>query len=451
MTQIKQLNRLGLFDAKAPRYTSYPTAPHFNTGVGPDDFANWIQAIPQGDRISLYVHIPFCRRLCWFCACRTQGVQTDDPILNYIERLEKELQLLAQHLPQGVTLSQLHWGGGTPTILSPNAITRLAQTIAQVAPFSPDYSFSVEIDPNEIDAARVSALVAAGMNRASLGIQDFDPEIQQAIGRPQGFEDTKRAFDMLRDHGITSINADLVYGLPHQTPQKLTNTVQKLMAMLPDRIALYGYAHVPWMARRQNLIDSDSLPSAQQRLKLFETARDLLKWDNYQDIGIDHFALPHDSMSTAANNRTLKRNFQGYTVDPADVLIGLGASSISKFPQGFAQNAGATSHYAQAIEAGQFATSRGHAMTSDDKMRAKIIESIMCHFNVQTAEILDNFDISRAQIYALFGQINQHFEFMLDVTDQGLFIPEWARPLTRMIAQKFDAYDPNAAKHSSAI
>ena len=451
MKQITQLNRLGLFDAKVPRYTSYPTAPHFNTGVGPDDFAHWIQAIPQGDRISLYVHIPFCRRLCWFCACRTQGVQSDDPILKYIERLEKELQLLARHLPKGVTLSQLHWGGGTPTILSPDAITRLARAITQVTPFSDDYNFSVEIDPNEIDTARVSALVAAGMNRASLGVQDFDQDIQQAIGRPQAFEDTKLAFDMLRDHGITSINADLVYGLPHQTPQKLTNTVQKLMAMLPDRIALYGYAHVPWMARRQNLIDSDSLPSAQHRLTLFETARDLLKWDNYQDIGIDHFALPHDSMSSAARTRTLKRNFQGYTVDPANVLIGLGASSISKFPQGFAQNAGATSQYAQAIEADTFATSRGHAMTSDDKMRAQIIESIMCHFDVRTAEILDNYDISRAQLYALFGQVNQHFEFMLDVTDQGLFIPEQARPLTRMIAQKFDAYDPNAAKHSSAI
>lgn len=451
MTDIKQLTRLGLFNAKVPRYTSYPTAPHFDAGVTSTLFAQWVRAIPVGSEISLYLHIPFCRRLCWFCACRTQGVQSDDPIMTYVQRLENEITLLAKTLPKDVTIANLHWGGGTPTILRPELITRLAQAITTHIPFSQDYAFSVEIDPNEIDAERMQALVASGMNRASLGIQDFDPGIQAAIGRQQGFDETKAAFDMLRAHGIESINADLVYGLPNQTKSRLTDTVQKLMSLSPDRVALYGYAHVPWMARRQNLIDADSLPSPTDRLELFETAQNLLNWDGYQTIGIDHFALPHDSMSQATQNRSLKRNFQGYAVDPSEVLIGLGASSISQFPQGYSQNASATSHYATAIDAGQFATARGHVFSADDKMRAAIIESLMCHFDVRTDEILANHAITKAELYAKFAEVNQRFEYLLEVTDQGLFIPPSVRSLTRMIAREFDAYDLSKAGHSSAI
>ena len=451
MTHITQLKRLGLFDAKVPRYTSYPSAPHFNDRVDGHVFSSWISSLPTGTSISLYVHIPFCRRLCWFCACRTQGIQNDNPITGYIARIEAELAHVVKYLPQGTTLTHLHWGGGTPTILSPDHITRLATSIQTSVPFAPNYTFSVEIDPNELDAPRVNALVRAGMNRASIGVQDFDPEIQSAIGRPQGFGDTKIAIDLLREHGISSINADIVYGLPKQNKRRLTDTVQKLVSLTPERIALYGYAHVPWMARRQNLIDADTLPSPTDRLELFNTAQNLLNWDGYTSVGIDHFALPDDSMSKAVTTRTLRRNFQGYTVDPAVALIGLGASAISQFPQGYAQNASATSKYSAAIDTNSFAIARGHEFSPDDKMRAAIIESLMCNFDVRIDEMVSAHAVTRHDLYQMFARVNQKFEYILDVSESGLSIPHAARPLTRMIAREFDAYQLSTMGHSSAI
>jgi oxygen-independent coproporphyrinogen-3 oxidase len=289
------------------------------------------------------------------------------------------------------------------------------------------------------------------MNRASIGVQDFDPEIQSTIGRPQGFGDTKIAIDLLREHGISSINADIVYGLPKQNKRRLTDTVQKLVSLTPERIALYGYAHVPWMARRQNLIDADTLPSPTDRLELFNTAQNLLNWDGYTSVGIDHFALPDDSMSKAVTTRALRRNFQGYTVDPAVALIGLGASAISQFPQGYAQNASATSKYSAAIDANSFAIARGHEFSPDDKMRAAIIESLMCNFDVRIDEMVSAHAVTRHDLYQMFARVNQKFEYILDVSESGLSIPHAARPLTRMIAREFDAYQLSTMGHSSAI
>jgi len=375
MTTKAQLGKLGLFDAKVPRYTSYPTAPHFSRDVGPGDFGRWISEIPKGAQISLYVHVPFCRRLCWFCACRTQGTQSDAPVLAYMETLKAELAMLGQHLPEGVTLSRLHWGGGTPTLLDPGMMTDLAGAIRDIAPFAENTEFSVEIDPNEIDAPRLDALAAAGMNRASIGVQDFDERIQQTIGRLQGYDITRWAAEEIRARGVTSLNADILYGLPHQSKARITESVQKLLSLNPDRVALYGYAHVPWMAKRQQLIPSDALPTPEERLDLYDTARRLFLWDGYNEIGIDHFATPEDGLSTALSQGRLRRNFQGYTDDTADVLIGGGASSISRFPQGYAQNAPATGAHTAAIREGRFSTARGHAFTGEDRMRGRIIDS----------------------------------------------------------------------------
>ena len=451
MASKTQLTRLGLFDAKVPRYTSYPTAPHFSADLGADTFTNWTRAIAPGSQISLYLHVPFCRRLCWFCACRTQGTQTDAPIRAYLDTLKAEIAMLCAVLPDGVTLSRLHWGGGTPTLLAPDMIRELAGAVRELAPFATDAEFSVEIDPNEIDAARADALADAGMNRASIGIQDFDPEIQQTIGREQSYDVTAAAADMLRARGITSLNADILFGLPHQTGEKITQSVQKLLSLAPDRVALYGYAHVPWMAKRQQMIPSDALPTPQERLALFDIAQNLLAWDGYQAIGIDHFALPHDGLARAQAAGKLRRNFQGYTDDPAEVLIGLGASSISRFPQGYAQNAPATSAYAKAIESGQFATARGHAFTRDDIQRARMIEAVMCDFAISRAEMLDDYGMDPAALERTFQSVHAEFEGLVDVTPDGLFIPPAARALTRIIARSFDAYDLSKAGHSSAI
>ncbi|MGB7316915.1 MAG: oxygen-independent coproporphyrinogen III oxidase [Planktotalea sp.] len=451
MTMRNQLERLGLFDAKVPRYTSYPTSPHFSEQISDTQVSRWISEIAPNSKISLYVHIPFCRRLCWFCACRTQGTQSTAPIVAYLETLKSEIATLARHLPEGITLERLHWGGGTPTLLSAEMITDLAGEILSVTPMADGGEFSVEIDPNEIDGPRLDALAAAGMNRASIGVQDFDPEIQKCIGREQSYDVTRDAIDMIRARGVQSLNADILFGLPHQTKAKITESVQKLLSLNPDRVALYGYAHVPWMARRQSMIPSEALPTPQERLELFDTARRLFLWDDYREIGIDHFATKTDGLTKALDAGKLRRNFQGYTEDTSDVLIGLGASSISRYPQGYAQNNAATSKYTTAVREGRIPIARGHGFSGDDKMRARLIEALMCDFFVSRDEITGRFGISGKALDALFHETNKAFEGLLSVTSEGLFIPLEARPLTRLIARQFDAYDLSHAGHSSAI
>ncbi|WP_149141209.1 oxygen-independent coproporphyrinogen III oxidase [Gemmobacter caeruleus] len=451
MEQESQLARLGLFDARVPRYTSYPTAPHFGDAVSSALFTTWIEAIPPGAEISLYLHVPFCRRLCWFCACRTQGTATDDPVIAYVETLKAELALLRRHLAPGVRLSRLHWGGGTPTLLQPGLIRDLAGTIFDIVPMGEGAEFSVEIDPDEVDAARLDALAAAGMNRASIGVQDFDPEIQKTIGRIQPYELTRDVALMIRDRGVKSLNADILYGLPFQTQSRIADSVQKLLSLSPDRVALYGYAHVPWMSRRQQLIPSDAIPTPQERLRLFETAAQLFGWDGYEAIGIDHFARPDDGLAVAARDGRLRRNFQGYTDDTAQVLVGLGASSISRFPQGYAQNASGTSDYTKSVRAGRFTTHRGHVFTPDDRLRGRIIEALMCDFRVERAELLAQYGATEAQVQAMFAAAQAQFGDMVRLDAQGLSIPPAGRPLTRMIARAFDAYDQSKAKHSAAI
>lgn len=447
MDNIPQLAHLGLFDARVPRYTSYPTAPHFSAAIGPGDFADWIAAIPAGSEISLYVHVPFCRRLCWFCACRTQGTRTDAPILAYLEVLKAELGLIRSVLPEGVRLARLHWGGGTPTLLAPAMIRDLAATIADVAPLTRGAEFSVEIDPNEIDAPRLDALAEAGMNRASIGVQDFDPLIQKTIGRDQSYEITERAVTMIRERGVASLNADILYGLPHQTPERVAQSVQKLLSLGPDRVALYGYAHVPWMARRQQMIPSDAMPTPEERLALFETARRLFLWDGYEEIGIDHFARPGDGLARAAREGRLRRNFQGYTEDGAPVLIGVGASSISRFPQGYAQNDPSTSGHTGAIREGRFSTRRGHAFSAEDRLRGRIIEALMCDFRVSRRDL----GITPERFATLGRQAAEQFPGMVEAGPEVIRIPDHARPLTRMIARSFDAYDLSKAGHSPAV
>lgn len=451
MVTKAQLGKLGLFDAKVPRYTSYPTAPHFSRKVGADDFTRWIRAVKPESAISLYVHVPFCRRLCWFCACRTQGTQSDAPVRAYLETLKAELALLAQHLPPGVRLSRLHWGGGTPTLLAPDMMAELAGAIKTVAPFDTDTEFSVEIDPNEIDGPRLDALARAGMNRASIGVQDFDEHIQHSIGRLQSYDITRQAVEEIRARGVASLNADILYGLPHQTGARITESVQKLLSLTPDRVALYGYAHVPWMSKRQQLIPTESLPTPQERLELFETARRLFLWDKYAEIGIDHFATRDDGLTIARQAGRLRRNFQGYTDDTADVLIGVGASSISRFPQGYAQNAPATGAHTAAIREGCFSTTRGHAFSDDDRLRSRLIEALMCDFRIDAAEICETFGVAKPALSTMLQRVSDEFQGLLEVSADGLSIPQQVRPLTRMIARSFDAYELSKAGHSSAI
>ena len=451
MEQVNQLRRMGLFDAKVPRYTSYPPATKFSNDVAGPDFSGWIETIQPGAKISLYLHVPFCRRLCWFCACRTQGTSSLGPVAAYLETVKQEIALLGETLPEGVTLSQLHWGGGTPTLLSASMIADLTASARAAAPFAEDMEFSVEIDPNEVDESRLDALAEAGMTRASIGVQDFDPEIQKIIGREQSFEITAAAVEGLRARGVTSLNADILYGLPNQSRAKITESVQKLLSLSPDRVALYGYAHVPWMARRQTLIPSDALPTPEERLHLFETARRLFMWDGYDEVGIDHFARHEDKMAVAARDGTLRRNFQGYTVDDGVALIGLGASAISRFPQGYAQNRPGTGDYTRAIREGGFATGRGHAFAGEDLMRARLIEQLMCQFRTDRAELERDYGASAAHLDAMFEDVAERFGRFVTRDADGLAIRSDGRPLARMIARAFDEYAVDQAGHSPAV
>lgn len=451
MSTKSQLEHLGLFDARVPRYTSYPTAPHFTPAVTETVYRGWISGIAGHETISLYLHIPFCRRLCWFCACRTQGTQSDAPVRAYVDTLLQELALLRRALPQGIRLSRLHWGGGTPTLLPPDLIGRLAGAVLDAFPLAEGAEFSVEIDPNEIDAARMAALAAAGLTRASIGVQDFDPEIQKTIGREQSFELTARAVELVRAHGIQSLNADILFGLPGQDQTKIARTVQQLLALSPDRVALYGYAHVPWVARRQVMIPPETLPAPRDRLALFETARALFLSDGYSEIGIDHFARPGDGLAQAQSEKRLRRNFQGYTDDAAQVLIGLGASSISRFPQGYAQNAPATGAHSAAIREGRFSVSRGHAFSPEDLWRARMIEALMCDFAVDFAEMRQGFGLTDPQIAAALAPIATRFRGMVELGPDRLRILPEGRALVRMIAQMLDRYDAPTLSHSTAI
>ncbi|MBW7921476.1 MAG: oxygen-independent coproporphyrinogen III oxidase [Rubellimicrobium sp.] len=451
MTNLARLHELGLFDARAPRYTSYPPANHFGKAVTEADVKAWQAALPAGSRVSLYLHIPFCRRLCWFCACRTQGTATDRPVIPYLSYLHDELRLVGQSLPEDVVISHIHLGGGTPTLLSPEMFAALGEALAAFRPVADDLQFSVEIDPTEVDDARIAAMRRIGLNRASIGVQDFDPVVQEAIGRIQSYETTRDVVDNLRDHGVGSINADMVYGLPHQNVARVRDSVEKLLTLNPDRIALYGYAHVPWVSKRQALIPEETLPGPEERYDLFETARTLFLREGYREVGIDHFARDGDAMAEADRNGTLRRNFQGYTVDDSAALVGIGASAISRYPQGYAQNNPSSSLYATAIEAGRLAVLRGHAFTGDDSLRARMIEDLMCRFALDLPEVSAAHGVDMGRLRGMVAPVLAAFGDSVGFDGERLEITESPRLIARLVAHRLDAYESPAGAHSLAL
>jgi oxygen-independent coproporphyrinogen-3 oxidase len=441
MCQKSQLAKLGLFDAKVPRYSSYPTVPHFGPQVGSAQFQSWLEKIPENSRVSLYLHVPFCRNPCWFCMCRTQGARSDAPVSDYLTAVKKEIALLKRHLPEGVTLSRLHWGGGTPTILSPEMIRDLANALCSAAPLASDGEFSVEIDPNEFDQSRCDALIDSGLTRASVGVQGFDRTTQQEIGRQLSFDRVTEVVALLRRGGIRDLSTDLLFGLPHQSLEQIRESTHQLLSLAPDRVALYGYKHLPAMIRRQTMIRSETLPKPEDRIELFKAARSICLDSGYQAIGIDSFARPDDGLVRARDAHRLKRGFQGYSDDPAEVLIGLGASAISRFPQGFVQNLPSTARYMAAIEAGGFASARGHAFDGEDHLRRQIIKTLLCEFSLPKDRVLAQCPDLEPQFDALINQACAAFPGILLKTQEGARVATEARAITRVIARHFDAYE----------
>lgn len=451
MTEFKQLRRYGILDAKVPRYTSYPPANHFSDQVGQANQSEWLRAVPQGSAVSLYIHIPFCKRLCWFCACRTQGTSTLRPVEAYVETLLHEIDLIRARLPKDVSLSRLHLGGGTPTILPSDLMALLLDKLFANFEKGDAFEFSVEIDPTEASPDLLDTLLSYGMNRASIGVQDFDPDVQKAIGRLQSFQQTSDVVHHLRSGNLHSLNMDLLYGLPFQTQESLSQSLQEVMSLQPDRLALYGYAHVPWMSKRQVLIDESALPDPQMRYELSEIARVLLTSDGFEQIGFDHFARPGDGLSIAKANGQLRRNFQGYTDDTADALIGLGASSISKFPQGYSQNESATAKYVTAIEGQTLAGARGYALSDADRWVALAIEQLMCGFAVNIAQLQADFPAYASIISTAFTQLAAAFPLGVTLEDNGLTVNPGFEPLVRILAGQLDAFQASQTSHSSAI
>lgn len=436
-----------------PRYTSYPTAPHFNESIGSDVYADWLGRLDGANRLSLYAHIPYCDRLCWFCACHTKHTLRYEPVETYLKGLFAEIAAVGGRLRRDVPVTALHLGGGSPTLLRPDDMIALKTCLAQHFSFSADAEISVEMDPNDLDEARHDALAAIGMTRASLGIQDFDPKVQKAINRIQTFEQTRGVVEAARARGVRSVNCDVLYGLPHQTMETLAETVRAVISLSPDRIALFGYAHVPWMKKHQTMIDDAVLPGIAARFAQMRMAGEMLVQAGYEAIGIDHFALPSDRLAISARDGTLRRNFQGYTDDQADALIGLGASAIGQLPQGYIQNMPATGEYLRRVEEDGLAVMRGYALTQEDRARAWIIERVMCDFGFSFVDLATRHPrhagAIRTEALAFAGGDR---DGLVRIEGESFVLTEIGQSFARTVAAVFDAYLANGrGRHSVAV
>ncbi|GHC61211.1 oxygen-independent coproporphyrinogen III oxidase [Neogemmobacter tilapiae] len=435
-----------------PRYTSYPTAPHFNTDVGPELYRRWLGELPDQAKLSLYLHVPFCDSLCWFCGCQTKITRQYAPIRSYLDSLMAEIALVASLIPAKARVHHIHWGGGSPTILTAQDSAALMNHLRDHFTLE-ETDFAVEVDPRGMDNDRIDALCAAGLTRVSLGVQDFDPKVQKAINRVQSFAETKAVIDRFRANGVRSLNIDAVYGLPHQGWAELSATLDQVLALSPDRIALFGYAHVPWMKPHQRLIPEEALAGPVERHDHAERAAELLMAAGYLRVGIDHFARPGDELALAAQENRVQRNFQGYTVDPADALIGLGASSIGRLPQGYVQNDAAMGRYGRAVQAGRLATVKGRALTDQDRLRGHVIERLMCDLAFDGAALTAHFGEAAAAMRQIAAQIiaDDMDGFVLE-TPQGFTVTPAGRPFLRTLAARFDAYlQPRKGQHSLAV
>lgn len=435
-----------LAEQSVPRYTSYPTAPHFTAAVGASTYAGWLGTLAPDATLSLYLHVPFCAELCRYCGCNTKVVRRQQPVDAYAALLTREIELLAAHAAGKVT--SIHWGGGTPSTLGPEHLEPLVARLEAAFDCRQLAEHAIELDPRHVGQPLARALARIGITRASLGVQEFSPHVQEAIGRIQPYEKVAEAVAHLRDSGVRNLNFDLMYGLPHQSKQNLHDTIVLADTLKPDRIALFGYAHVPWFKPHQRLIDAVALPGAAERLVQAEAARGALIALGYVPVGFDHFARPADSLARAAATGQLRRNFQGYTTDSADALIGIGASAIGRLRQGYVQNAPDVPGYARAIESGQFATAKGIAFSADDVMRGRIIERLMCDFAVDLAAIAPGETFADAY-EALAPLADDH---LVTVHGSRVVVTEKGRPFVRLVAAAFDAYlGRTGARHSRAV
>ena len=445
------------YDISAPRYTSYPTAVEFRDFASPApllshlDQANQDASLP----LSLYFHLPFCETLCWFCGCTTVITLNHSSSDTYLDYLEKEIALLAPRVHPDRRVVQLHYGGGTPTFFQPPQLARLAALIRRYFKFAPEAELSVEVDPRRLSHAQVVALRESGFNRASLGVQDFNPQVQEAVHRIQPRAMTEQAINWLRAEGFTSLNLDLIYGLPYQTVETFTDTLEQVLELNPDRLAVFSYAHVPWMKPAQKILERESaLPSPEVKLAMLKLITETLTSRDYVYIGMDHFAKVTDELAVAQAAHTLQRNFQGYSTRAGAEILAFGVSAISQTPHSYRQNHKTLDPYYAALDRGEVPALRGRELSDEDGRRRDIIMRVMCHLQLDYASLSREFGFDFAARYAaeLARLRPLADDGLVAFTAGGVRVTELGRLFLRNIAVCFDAYyAPESKRHSRTV
>ena len=434
------------YDRPGPRYTSYPTAVEFHTGFTEADYRVRLAAAAGVDApLSLYLHVPFCESRCTYCGCAVIATAKRDVAATYLTYLEREIAMLASALGPRRRVVQCHWGGGTPTYLSPAQIARLDATVRMHFDVASDAEKAIEIDPRVTTPEQIALLRRLGFNRLSFGVQDFDDRVQDAIGRHQTHDQTRRLYRTCRDAGFDSINFDLVYGLPRQTLESFRRTLAAVVDLRPDRIAVYSYAHVPWLRPHQKAIDASALPDAQAKRALVGAAVDAFAAAGYVSIGMDHFALPGDELAVAARERRLHRNFMGYTVKPAPDSVGVGVSAIGDAAGAFAQNYKSLARYYEAIDAGRFPIERGYALNDDDQVRRYVIAELMCNFHLDGGALRRRFGVDLEtrfgpELDRLTQPEGPAADGLVRVDRGGLTVTDRGRLFVRNVCMVFDRY-----------
>lgn len=429
------------YDTRAPRYTSYPTADHFHPGFGPGDYQRALCTRADAP-LSLYVHIPFCPSPCFYCGCHREITRQPGPIQDYLEALEREIALKAALLEQPGPVVQVHFGGGSPTYLTPDQLTRIMDTLRAYFRFAPEVEMGIEADPRNLDARGVMALGQMGFNRLSVGVQDFDPVVQAAINRRQSHAETEVVVRAARAAGFGSISLDLIYGLPHQHPDRFEATLDQAIALQPDRVALYSYAHLPERFKAQRHIPASALPNPTLKLRLLEQVVDQLTEADYVHIGMDHFAQPNDPLAIALTQGTLHRNFQGYSTHGGCDLIGLGVSAISQIGHCYAQNTKDLRDYQTSLNHGALPIRRGIRLTREDSLRQEVIQALMCQGRVCYRDIRVRHGVEFAAYFAeeLLRLETAATDGLVRCTPQALEVTPRGRYMLRAVVLPFDAY-----------
>lgn len=451
---IAMKDKILSYDGSVPRYTSYPTAPHFKEQFSRDTYKEWLNSLPQGASLSLYLHIPFCDEICFYCGCHTKATKQYDPVKDYTDWIVSEIKMLSKEIPSHCHVKHLHFGGGSPTILRPDEFNMIMDTLHDHFTFSDNAEKALEGDPRSMENGKLKAYAAQGINRISLGVQDFDEKVMEAINRVQSYDVVYDCVERMRTHGINKLNMDFIYGLPYQTLEGTEKAMHQALTMQPDRLALFGYAHVPWMKKHMRLIKDETLPDNSLRYDLFQTSAQILTNNGYDAIGIDHFAKKEDEMAVQAREGRLRRNFQGYTTDASDALVGFGVSSISELPQGYVQNQPHNILYKNALsELNAIPVYRGIELTPEDQLRKKVIEHLMCNFAVDLGTICKTYDFPENFLDDNLNELsNLVHDGFVSIEGRNVRITPDAKQLVRIVASAFDSYfKSGTAKHSKAV